>query len=918
MQPTMPSHFSQYTSLNFIHQYINTSIDEQPLHVFLSELFHDLFRRSSTEHNNKNTAITKLTFIEGLGLPLIISERLFYAFTNNRFAKCITKTEFIKGFTDLYTNDMDKKLKIVSKMFDFDLNGMLRVDDITLLFIHFYYFSIGTANCFESFKEIENIIHKALTPKKKITLRSFENIINNYNADTFYLFLFFLNKYRPFTNEQVKYFYECSNNGNTHITTTDNSFTVDKENCIVFTPNNNKSSNTPNHSNNNNMFRNLIDIQTNHNHARTIRTKLDIEPTQELINLLCKQSVVVLNNNDNDDTKHNAHDSDHNNVDDELSDLNDLEMFEEDLLSAISKIEYCFVPKCNTNKLIKKQSKSFSILTSDNMHKQTTFTLHPELPPDKPQQTPKNKVNNDDNISIKNVRTFNTNISNNSNNNISSISIIASKSNSKMEIPINRKIDFNFTSSPKKKHYMHSKTININEPRTPQTHKSKVINFTSSIISAQNASPSSPLNKYRQSTKKSMKYSGSITPKRSSKEELNIEYHNTNNYFEIHVNYYTRSGAIRDCILLIIDDVIFVHIFNGFCYKYLKMINMKCTLIEEIEIWETLSNSVLRRIKLSSFLNKTYKEMIFSSADQQQMDAFIAKVKHISKYQNDINIKYKSIKEIYRGTKSKLFLGENTTTKDKVAIKYINLSLCSKQESYETMLWEFDLMQLLRKTNHKNIVKVYDLYKTTEHFIFVLEYIPHGNLKSYLIENRYTLSKSNHKRIIQQLANAVLFLHSNGIIHRDLKPENILVKVKDKNKIKIKLIDLGFGKVIGKGKLLTEPYGTFCYASPEVLKKVPYTFETDIWSLGVIFYLIVVGVHPFGENDKDLKTIHKNICDVVYAFPNDSDVNAHVKDVIELCLRKEPKQRPKINDIVKLIKKISITSTTTTTTMELL
>ena len=906
MQPTIPPHFSQFTSYNFIQQYINISIDEQPLCLFLSELFHDLFRRSATEHN-KNIAITKLTFIEALGLPLIISERLFFAFTNTRHAKCITKNEFIKGFSDLYTNDMDKKLKIVSKMFDFDLNGMLRVDDITLLFIHFYYFSLGTANCFESFKEIEQIIHKALTPKKKITLRSFENIINNYNADTFYLFLFFLNQHRPFTCEQVKYFLECNHiaTPNTFFPST-NSFTVDKDNGFVYTPCS---------SNNINKFRcSIDDVQTNQ-HAHTIRTKLDIEPTQELIGLLCKQSC---NNNklsNGDETKHttnnnnnNTHDSDHN-ADDELSDLNDLEMFEEDLLSALSKIEYCFVPKCNTNKLIKKQSKSFSILTSEDMRKRDMFSLHPEMSLDKPQKTPNNNNANESNLSIKNVRTFNElqnkSFNNTNNSNIASISVIASKSNSRMEIPVNRKIDLNFTSSPKKKHYMHSKTINLNEPRTPQTQKSKVINFTSSIIAANNTS--SPLHKYKQFTKNSTKYSGSITPKRSSKEELNIDYHNTNNYFEIHVNYYTRSGAIRDCILLVIDDVIFVHIFNGFCYKYLKMINLKFTLIEEIEIWETLSNSVLRRIKLSSFLNKTYKEMIFSSPDQKQMDLFIAKVKLISKYQNDINLKYKSIKEIYRGTKSKLFLGENIQTKEKVAIKYINLSLCSKQESYETMLWEFDLMQLLHKTNHhKNIVKVYDLYKTTEHFIFVLEYIPHGNLKSYLIENRYTLSKADHKRIIQQLANAVLFLHSNGIIHRDLKPENILVKVKDKNKMKIKLIDLGFGKVIGKGELLTEPYGTFCYASPEVLKKVPYTFETDIWSLGVIFYLIVVGVHPFGENDKDLKTIHKNICDVVYSFPNDSDVNCYVKDVIDLCLRKEPKQRPKINDVVKLLKKYQI------------
>ena len=905
MQTNVNDHYIQITNVESFYQCINNNnINEKSFIIFLNELFHDLLRRSST--TPKDTSISKLTFIESLGLPLIISERLFHAFTNNKLSQQITRDEFIKGFIDLYGNDIQPKLKLVSKMFDFNLNGMLNIDDIILLFIHFDYFSIERSVTFTTIKEIENLIYKSLTPKKKITVCSFENIINNYNGDTFYLFLLYLNHFCPFKKEQIEYF-------------------VERKECI-------RSSNTFHHSSQEAFFVLTPQNKRNNEQDKQSKMKLGVDPSDDLINLLInyKQEIRLSEDNDNNNTLNNKTVIKSNsksiiNEDDEISDLNDLELFEEDLLSTLSKIEYCFVPKCNTNVLYKQQIQQKKQIQpvikysfTNKIRKQKTFTAPSKAPLESIQKTSfGNNNNNDDNIISKknsntNLNTFNSILVNNSartsiltvNNSPNFQNINTNSTNSNIQ---NKQFYSHLSPNPKKRHYLHSKTIDINKPKTPQHNKPSVSNFTSSLMNATSSS-SSTLAKRKRSSKRNIKISsGCLSLKEKyniDKEDYNIEYHNINNYFNIHVNYYTRSGAVRDCILLLINDIIFVHIFNGFCYKYLKMINLKFTLIEEIENWETLSNSVLSRIKLNSFLNKNLKEMVFSSPNKDEMDSFISIVKRVSKHQSNINEKYRNIKEIYRGAKSKLYLGENIFSKEQVAIKYINLSSCTKQENYETMLWEFELMKLLQKTTHKNIVKVYDLYKTTEYFIFVLEYIPHGNLKSYLIENRYSLSPSNLKTIVQQLSNAVLFLHSNGIIHRDLKPENILVKIKDKNKIKIKLIDLGFGKIIGKGCCVTESYGTFGYASPEVLLKIPYTFETDIWSLGVILYLIMVGTHPFGENDKDLKTIHTYICEGIYSFPDDSNIKINIKDIIELCLKVEPKQRPKIHDIVKMLKKI--------------
>ena len=379
--------------------------------------------------------------------------------------------------------------------------------------------------------------------------------------------------------------------------------------------------------------------------------------------------------------------------------------------------------------------------------------------------------------------------------------------------------------------------------------------------------------------------------------DIIMDYNNYGNYYEIEVNYYTRSGSIKDCKILIIGDCLYIHIF-GNKYKFLKLISLKFTFVEEIEKGETLSNNILRRVKLSSFLNSIYKEMIFSSEDQIEMESFINTLKQII-HNEELDSKYIKIKEIYRGNQSHLFLGKNKETNDQIVIKQIDQNTLDKSSKYETVLWERDIVYFLKKISHPNIVKVYDFYRTLESFYFVLEYIPNGNLKSFLLNNRKALTQKQLKKIMLELSTAVLFLHSVGIIHRDLKPENVLICKKDNGEITVKLIDFGFSRVLGKLDNLKEAYGTFSYASPEILNKTPYNFKTDIWSLGVIFYLIIVGVHPFGENEKDLKEIHHNILTAKYKIPD--NVDNKMKNLIQKCLNIEARKRPKIEDVVKFL-----------------
>ena len=250
---------------------------------------------------------------------------------------------------------------------------------------------------------------------------------------------------------------------------------------------------------------------------------------------------------------------------------------------------------------------------------------------------------------------------------------------------------------------------------------------------------------------------------------------------------------------------------------------------------------------------------------------------------------------------SQLFLGKNIEDNSQVAIKQVSLNALDRKKSYETILWENDILKFLQKSPHPNIVKTYDIYRNQDFFFFVIEYIPSGNLKNYLLENRNKLSFKELRTIMYQIASAVMFIHSHGIVHRDLKPENVLIKKNEKGELIIKLIDFGFGRVLGRLDFVNEPYGTFYYASPEILNKTPYGFKTAIWSLGVIFYLIVVGVNPFGENEKDLKIIQKNINNAIFTFPEGLTIGSRIKEMITQCLSVDQKKRPKIEDITKIL-----------------
>jgi serine/threonine protein kinase len=122
------------------------------------------------------------------------------------------------------------------------------------------------------------------------------------------------------------------------------------------------------------------------------------------------------------------------------------------------------------------------------------------------------------------------------------------------------------------------------------------------------------------------------------------------------------------------------------------------------------------------------------------------------------------------------------------------------------------------------------------------------DLFDYIAKRNYKLPEERAKAIIYQIMLGVRYLHSFGIVHRDLKLENIMM-TESNDHGQPKIVDFGLSKIIGPSETATEPFGTLGYVAPEVLKKSPYSFSCDIWSLGCILYALLSGSLPFDHNE---------------------------------------------------------------------
>ncbi|XP_011039062.1 PREDICTED: CBL-interacting serine/threonine-protein kinase 9-like isoform X1 [Populus euphratica] len=253
--------------------------------------------------------------------------------------------------------------------------------------------------------------------------------------------------------------------------------------------------------------------------------------------------------------------------------------------------------------------------------------------------------------------------------------------------------------------------------------------------------------------------------------------------------------------------------------------------------------------------------------------------------------KYELGKTIGEGSFAKVKVAKNVETGDVVAIKILDREQVLRHKMVEQLKREISTMKLIK---HPNVIKIFEVMASKTKIYIVIEFVDGGELFDTIAKHG-RLREDEARRYFQQLINAVDYCHSRGVFHRDLKPENLLL---DSHGV-LKVSDFGLSalsqQLQGDG-LLHTACGTPNYVAPEVLKDKGYDgTASDVWSCGVILYVLMAGYLPFDETS--LMALYLKICSADFTFP--SWFSSGAKKLIKRILDPEPLTRITVAEIIE-------------------
>ena len=197
---------------------------------------------------------------------------------------------------------------------------------------------------------------------------------------------------------------------------------------------------------------------------------------------------------------------------------------------------------------------------------------------------------------------------------------------------------------------------------------------------------------------------------------------------------------------------------------------------------------------------------------------------------------YNNLKVIGKGTFAKVILSKRISDNHDFAIKtFDKKNILSSKSANRTRVGLINEISIMRSLDHPNIIKLHEVYEGEYHVYLVLELLKGGELFDRIIKKGH-YSEKDAAILISKLIWALEYIHERGIMHRDIKPENLILK--DDNEYEIKLADFGLAEKIDKKELLFKRCGTPGYVAPEVLEDKKYDTKVDIYSAGVILYIL--------------------------------------------------------------------------------
>ena len=251
----------------------------------------------------------------------------------------------------------------------------------------------------------------------------------------------------------------------------------------------------------------------------------------------------------------------------------------------------------------------------------------------------------------------------------------------------------------------------------------------------------------------------------------------------------------------------------------------------------------------------------------------------IEQQKGNIFDKYEIVTQIGAGGYARCLKVKNKITNQFYACKELQKN---KLSDYNSLKREISIMIQL---DHPNIIKLYEYYETETFIYLIMELCTGGELFDTIIERTESGKPFTEKEaavIFKQMMSAINYCHSNKIVHRDLKPENLLLLNKEENS-PIKVIDFGMSVIYKDNDCMYERVGTAYYIAPEVLDGF-YDEKCDIWSAGIILYILLCGYPPFnGDDDNE---IMKNVKTKIFSYPEEewNSVSEDAKNLINRIL----------------------------------
>jgi len=248
---------------------------------------------------------------------------------------------------------------------------------------------------------------------------------------------------------------------------------------------------------------------------------------------------------------------------------------------------------------------------------------------------------------------------------------------------------------------------------------------------------------------------------------------------------------------------------------------------------------------------------------------------------------YDCTKKLGKGGYGKVFQVKNKSTNKLYACKKLSKLNIKNLQKLQNEI------EVLMKMDHPNIVKLYEVFESQNSLYLIMEECCGGELFDRILHRINTNNMYTEREaclLMKQIIGAIEYCHNNGIAHRDLKPENLLyLKEGSEEDNPLKIADFGLSQSINLKKMLTSKVGTSYYVPPEILAG-NYTEKCDIWSAGIILYILLSGEPPFnGPNDE---TIFARIKTYKYEFPEQkwSKISVEAKDLLTKMLIQEDKR----------------------------